>query len=189
MHISSDRLTKRLTAIEQAHVATCPECQDEQGKMLLLTSSGQNMDLIRPGESVWLELQAKKAHIDSKKANGNSNRQSSKKDNIFISNWYGRVAAAIVIGLMINLSYQQYGIQKELVALKESNYLLELQLSDSPENFSSQELVKQILKIDQNLNGTESKEEAIRKLRQREKLMKVIIKLKMNGKENELISL
>lgn len=184
MHISSDRLTKSLTPVEEAHLKVCKECQAEREAILTLLDATQYIELVKPPEQAWTALQSKMdmskySHVE----------QVNEKRKIGVWQWFGAAAATVVIGLLGNLSFQQYQIQQELAELRNSNRHLESQLSLTVSQDIPQEMLSQMLQIEQRLSEVDSTQEFVQKLKERKALMSAILEVEMRENKEDVISL
>lgn len=184
MHISSDRLIKSLSAVEQAHLSVCTQCQKEKKALDRLVDATQYIELVKPPENNWQELQAK-----IELSNIAKEPDKGEKKVFSLWQWGGAIAATVVIGLLSNLSYQQFQIQQELSELRTSNRLLENQLSRNLTGDVPQEMISQVLQIEQLLKEVNSSDDLIKQLKQRKELMKIMLEVEMSGRTYEVISL
>lgn len=179
MHLSSDRMSDKLSNIENVHLKSCLQCQEEMMKIKALRNSVEFIEILTPPEKSWADISAKMAH-----------RTKSKKAKPERWKMITSLAASVALFAFGNITYQQVQMQNELTDLRHSNYILESQLIELKQNGNhSREMLKQVLYIEKELGNVTSKSEVVFQLKQRQLIMKAMIGSKVNGSQNEIITL
>lgn len=173
MHINLNRNQDEFTEKEATHMQECRECRDEYEILQELMRSVQSIEEIKPSESNWQVIRQK---VELKEQQ--SIKQEHLKNTMFSYRTLMTIAAStfsLAVGWLVWSNHQ---MQTQLDQMLLVNQQLEQQL-ENPEisTYEQAYFLKEIKGLDKELSKEGSKEETIRLLKIRSKLVLELYKI------------
>lgn len=163
MHINKNTLTEPLTSTEKAHMNSCQQCTYEYEALSQLHNSVEQIELIPPPQSDWLEIQQRMANKAKVKA---------KVKLTSPIQWFISVAASAFIVAVGWLAWSNHHLQGQLEEVLYVNQMFELQLmQDSIPTFQQSQLQSQIRTVELLLIDAKTPKEKLSLLKARQKII------------------